>query len=466
MLTRTLKFVIISRFSKPLLVMFVVLIFYSVFISHTLSNGYGLSGAFQKIYGSAVTSFLLALPAVSGGIAVLKSDRDYLFTLPLRRSEVATSLFIVQFMSFGLILLYFIINVSPALGSEFPFSLIAMVSIALSASALGPITYTFRTGWRLVIAVAIALWSISPVFGFIYAPSAIFTGHAITATLTAVPLAAITVPLAFRSLFTVDLDVMRTMARYSSGQARRTRNFIGLTPLRAVMAENFEVVEVSGRMNSMGGGGSYRSAKFRLVNGMLATTILAAVYFAVVLKSPYSSAFYETLFPAVYSSFIVLFMSMGVLGNERIWLSFLAMNPQRYLKYMMASKAFSFSALLSPIAAVNFILAIKGYPGTLGFGLSLLAILPSLLVFVVFISAFTSPIQIREDIMMPAQFNLRQMAMFFPMLVGIGLISGSVLSAPFGVIASVSMVFVAFLMLNSRKMATNVVQKLVECGFV
>jgi hypothetical protein len=350
--------------------------------------------------------------------------------------------------------------------SEFPFSLIVFVALALTATSLGPITYSLKLRWRVLLSLALAGWAFSPLFGIPFSPSAIFTGKTIFATVTSIILAAVVTALAFRALTNVDLDVMRTFTRYSSTETKRTKSFLNLSPMQAIMAENFQVVEISSRMNMMGAGSTYRSGRFKIIWGVITTTIISILYYILVAMYLHQKDLYVFLILiASYSSIIVMFMSMGVLGNERLWLGFLAINPYRYLKTIIGAKALSFVVLLSPIIIANFILALQGYQGTLGFGLSLLFNYPSLLVIAIYLSAYLSPIQIKEEVMMPSQFNLRQMATALPLLAVIVLNDLSIVFV-LASIGSVVILIFALLLLNSRRVGTRIIQKLVENGFV
>ena len=51
-------------------------------------------------YGTAVIALFLAMALATGGIMVLKSDRDYLFTLPLSTRDLSLSIFFSQFIAF------------------------------------------------------------------------------------------------------------------------------------------------------------------------------------------------------------------------------------------------------------------------------------------------------------------------------------------------------------------------------
>lgn len=475
MFFKLLKFVILSRFSKQLLAVMLVLLIWALFVSFETGSS---SGALYYYYGPAFIAFFLVLPIMSGGIAVLKSDRDFLFTLPVKRSDMAISLFVVQLLSFGLIMIYVVAYSFSSLKSVFAYALIDFIALMLTVTSLGPLSYSFKTIWRILLAVALALWSLSAFLGFPFSPAAIYSGHPLYAAVASTVLAVVTVPLAFRSLSRVDLDLMKTFTRFSSGNVRHVRRFSGMTPMRALFAENYFTVEVSGRMNSMGGGGSYRSGRFKLSNGVVVTTIVAAVYyylFTFKLNFPLHTEEIAIMILSFYSVIFVLFFTMGVLGNERLWLGFMTRNPARYLRNLLMAKSLSMATLLVPLAIANFLIAYHGDEQALNFGLFLLIVIPSLMIIVVYMSAFLYPFQIKEELSMPGQFNLRQMGTLLPALPAWFLIaiSFAALEAGMGILAliitiatSVGVSGLAISLIYSKSIGRRVIDKLVAAGFV
>jgi hypothetical protein len=452
----------------------IVLLAWALFISFET----GSSSNVYYYYGPAFLAFFLVLPIMSGGIAVLKSDRDFLFTLPLKRSELAFSLFVVQLLSFGLIVIYVVAYSLSSLRPVFGYALVDFLALILAVTSLGPITYSLRLGWRVLLASTLAVWALSPLLGFPYSPTALYSGHPLYAVITSIVLAVVTVPLAFRSLSRVDLDLMKTFTRYTSSEVKHVRKFSGMSPMKAMLAENFFIVEVSGRMNSMGGGGSYRSGRFKLSKGILATAVIAALYyylFAYRLDLSLHNEEIAILIFSIYSVIFIMFFTMGVLGNERLWLGFMTRNPTRYLRDLLAVKSLSLSALLSPIAVANFLLAIRGDEQALNFGLFLLIVIPSLLIIVVYLSAFLYPFQIKEDISMPGQFNLRQMGTLLPALpawflvaLSFGALEGGMklLALIVTIITVVSICGTALALIYSKSIGKKVIDRLVTAGFI
>jgi hypothetical protein len=477
-LLKLLKFVLVTRFSRPLLGFLPFFVIYIIAISRIIpSSGYSLG---QEYTGVAFTVFMLVIPVLNGGLIVLKSDRDYLFTLPVSRRDLALSLFVAQFLSFGILGFFLLGYDLPLHGAPVSIleTIVDFVSLGLLATCLGPVSYALSNTRRVFIVLGLGALSLSALAGFPFTPSALFTGHALQATISAIILVAILLPLAFRSLETVELDVMRALISRSSSEIKgKGRNFIGMSPIRAIYSQNFSIVELSGRMNMAGAGGAYRSARLKMNQALLITSALAIIYFFVILHfNPSGRATQELattlslnpviLGSSIYLSISVVFMSMSVLGNERLWLGFTSMDPTRYLRNLLVSKAFSLLVFISPFIVADIVLALLGVGGALSSAVGSAAILPSSLILVVYITGLASPMQIKEDMMMPGQFNLRQMLLILPMFLTIGLIEASNIFLPFAIGASIFMIALAFFSVRSKSLAKKLIQTMVNNGFV
>src|SRR5438046_10131935 len=93
MLSKLVKFVLLTRFSKPLLALVTFFLAYDVVIrAFTTGNSPEFSGGFSY-YAVGASIFFIAVRLLFGGLFVLKSDRDYLLTVALQRIERSLSLF-------------------------------------------------------------------------------------------------------------------------------------------------------------------------------------------------------------------------------------------------------------------------------------------------------------------------------------------------------------------------------------
>src|SRR5438093_9165931 len=106
MLAKLVKFVLLTRFSKPLLGLVTFFLAYDVVIrTVTTGNSPEFSGGFSY-YAVGASIFFITVSLLFGGLFILKSDRDYLLTLPLKRRELSFSLFTAQFVGSGITILF------------------------------------------------------------------------------------------------------------------------------------------------------------------------------------------------------------------------------------------------------------------------------------------------------------------------------------------------------------------------
>src|SRR3989440_5864699 len=78
MLAKLVKFVLLTRFSKPLLGLVTFFLIYDIVIrAVTTGNSPEFSGGFSY-YAVGASIFFITVSLLFGGLFVLKSDRDYL----------------------------------------------------------------------------------------------------------------------------------------------------------------------------------------------------------------------------------------------------------------------------------------------------------------------------------------------------------------------------------------------------
>ncbi len=472
MLAKLLKFIIFTRFSKPLIILFTLLTAYYVLAARAGIYGSATGSISLEYLGVGFTAVVFGMSVIAGGLVTLKSDRDYLFVLPIPRWELAVGLYISQLIGYGLMILYLLGYELRSVAGSIGLSgaIIGMVALALAVTSLGPACYSLPGKVRGLVAVLLVFWAISPIFGFSYAPSAMFVTHGLDGMVAAVALGVVTTPIAFYQLTQVELGLMRTLVRGTSGEVKKQKNFIGLSPFRAVLSHNFSVLEIAGRMNVPGGGGGYRSGRVSLPKAMLVTTLAAALYAyaAYAVRPTPSSAPTDIVITVVpiYLAISSTFMSMGTLGNERLWLGFSAMDPRLYMRELVVSKALSFFALFSPFVAADAVLTTMNVPDALNSAVALGFILPTSYILTIYTSALTRPVQIREEITMPAQFSLGQMAMVLPLIISLVLIVISTALLAAALVSAVLMMGVSTYLVYSESVCERALAKLVESGFV
>jgi hypothetical protein len=471
-LGRLVKFVLLTRFSKPLLAFMALMLAYYLILGHFAAAA-GSSPFISMIpyYGTGFTAFVFAVMTLGGGVVVMKSDRDYLFTLPLDKGDLALSLYIAQFVASGIMvfLMFGLFSSVLVVGVANSFLIpLDMVALALCVTSLSVISNVLRTPWRLLVGVLLTLWALSALLGFPFSPASIFTGDVIYGSVAMLALTSVATVAALRELSHVELGTMRNMIRATSPEVKNIRTFAAMTPLRAILSLNFYTFGFATQMN-MGGASRYQSGGARLSRVVLVASALALVYGCFVLTSPLEAPVGNavvSLLPT-FAMFAAFFSSQMGMANERLWLALTSMEPSLYFRHISMAKALSFAVALSPFVVVNLALSFLGMGGALASVVPLLITIPCSTVVLLYWSSWAYPIQIREEVpMMPSQFNLRQMTSVVPFIVFLAAAEGSAISIPAAVVVAVVSMALTLYLLYNRGAWDRLAEKLVENGFV
>src|SRR5712692_5270287 len=279
MLLKLAWFVIITRFSKPLLILTSFFLMYDVLIrAFTVGNADEFSGGFSY-YAVGASIFFVTMSLLLGGIFVLKSDRDYLLTLPLSRVELSLSLFLAQFIGSGISILFlFGFYLAGAGTAEIALVLVGNLAVlAALVTALGVVSNMLALWKRLVISLLIGLWCYSTFLGVPFTPVSAFTGELLYGSVTLIGLAVVVVPVALRELAFLEVGSMRSMLRATSSEYKKSMSFAGKSPVRAVYSYHLSFLELVGRMN-LAGSTSFRSARVKTSTVLLVSSVIAALY--------------------------------------------------------------------------------------------------------------------------------------------------------------------------------------------
>ena len=469
MLSRLLRFVLRTRFSRPFLILVAIMVTYALLISTTIPPS-GTS-TILGYYASGIIAMFLAMALATGGVMVMKSDRDYLFTLPLSPRDLSLSIFFAQFIAFGTTVLFMFIYLAEAFTS--PFLVVDMVALALTFTSLGVIAPLIQTRIRIVLSVALALWTLLSFANFPFTPGSAFNGNLYGGTATLLVLTAVTVSFAFRSLGRIELDMMKSLVRTTSQDIKSPNSYVGKSPLGAIYSMNLSNMSLAGRMN-MAGTSRYVSRRVKTRWVALASAVVAVAFFVFALSLGPANMTNDTpngdvanVILAIGLSFIGFFFSQSAITNERLWLSLTSLPPATYFKHLISSKVVSLLVVLAPFAVVDAALQVLGDPEALGALMMILLVIPGAFVLEICWAAYIAPIQVKgDDMMMPAQFNLRQMAVGLPMG-GVVLVAViGVLFAPFAAAAGLALCLVSALLTLSKGFWSRVVTKLTENGFI
>jgi hypothetical protein len=468
-LPKLLKFVLRTRFSRPFLILFAIMVTYSLIISTTIPPS-GVN-TILGYYAAGIIAMFLAMALATGGVMVMKSDRDYLFTLPLSPRDLSLSIFFAQFIAFGTTVLFMFVYLAEAFTSLL--LVVDMVALALTFTSLGVIAPLIRTRIRIILSVALALWTLLSFASFPFTPGSAFNGNLYGGTATLLALTAVTVTFAFRSLRRIELDMMKSLVRTTSTDIKSPNSYVGKSPLGAIYSMNLTNISLAGRMN-MAGTSRYVSRRVKTRWVALASTAAAVAFFIFALSMgpanmtndmPNGDA--ANVILAIGLSFIGFFFSQSAITNERLWLSLTSLPAATYFKHLISSKVISLLVVLSPFAVVDAVLLVLGDPEALGALMMILLVIPGAFVLEICWSAYIAPIQVKgDDMMMPAQFNLRQMAVALPMGGVVIVATVGVLFAPFAAVAGVVLCVLSAALTLSGGFWGRVITRLTENGFV
>jgi hypothetical protein len=463
-----LKFVLRTRFSRPFLIFIVVMVGYSIVISQVTP-----AAAMNMIFGyyaTGIVAFFFAMALAAGGVMVLKSDRDYLFTLPLSTRDLSISIFFSQFIAFGVTVLLMFAYLSQGFGS--PLLFVDMAALALILTSLGVIAPSMRTGLRLTLAVGLALWTLLAFVNFPLSPGSAFNGNVYGGTATLLVLAAVTTAGAFRGLSRIELDMMKSMVRTSSADIKSPSTFIGKSPLGAIYSMNLSTMSLAGRVN-MAGASRYVSKRVKTWWVVTATSVAGAAYliFALYLGRGTVSTDVGSLpaeiLVAIVLAFLGFFFSQSAITNERVWLSLTSLPASSYFRHLVAARVISLMLILAPFAVADAALMALGFEGAEGALAVVLAVIPGAFVLEVCWAAYVAPIQVKgEDMTMPAQFNMRQMATTLPLVAVMVLVAVASLLPLVAEVGGLLLCGLAALLTLSGGFWSRVVTRLTESGFI
>ena len=468
MLRKLLVFVLRTRFSKPFMILIALMVAYSFAVSMAIPQS-GMS-LVLGYYATGIIAFFLAMALATGGVMVMKSDRDYLFTLPLSSRDLSLSIFFAQFIAFGTTVLLMFVYMASALNS--PILILDLAALALIFTSLGVIAPTLQTKTRITLSLGLSAWTLLAFLNFPFTPGSAFNGNLFGGTATLLGLAAVTVAAAFRGLTRIELDMMRSMVRTTSSDVRSPNSYVGKSPLGAIYSMNLTNMALAGRMN-MAGTSRYVSRRVKTRWVVLASSLAAAAYLIFALSLGHimtvngTDTFPAAVLVAVALSFLGFFFSQSAITNERIWLSLTSLPPATYFRHLIASKLLSLMLILAPFAVADAVLLAVGDGVALAGLVIILTLVPASFILEICWAAYIAPIQVKgDDLMMPAQFSIRQMSTGFLLVPVLFLASLASIFILVAVVGGVVLSLLAALLVLSGRFWGRVVTKLTESGFV
>jgi hypothetical protein len=467
MLAKLVKFVILTRFSKPLLGLIAFFLVYDTAIGVLTGGKSQVASNDLSYYAVGASIFFTGMSLLFGGLFVIKSDRDYLLTLPLSKRDLSLSLFVAQFVGYGLTMLFLYGFYVAGAGDLLTITVLVinLVVLACVVTSLGIISNILEIWKRVLLAAALGLWCFSSILGIPFTPVSSFHGNLVDGTVALLALAAAVLPIALRELANVELGSIRTLLRTTSSEYKKNVSFAGKSPIRAVYSYHLSFLELVGRMN-VAGSTSYRATRIRTRTVLLVSIPASAAYLILTRLIPRGGPIVFVV-PIFMGIVVLVLMSQGTLANERGWLAFTAMDPATYLRHLLLSRVLSTLAIIAPFGAADIILTVLGDSTGIQSGLVLLVTIPAASILATYIIARLGAVyQVKEEGMMPGEFNLRQFLAILPIYVVVGLIILSEYSLVSGVVIAIVLGALSITLLGSSNVWRGVAYRLTERGFI
>jgi hypothetical protein len=481
-------FVVRTRLSRGLVALTLVMVAYGLVSAAYLYMGrVTLPPADVRAYrvmAIAYSAILLFLSSMQGGMAVLKSDRDYLFTLPVSRSELAFSLYVGQLMLGGLLTVAWLgwylpfVEVPPGYAA-FDLVLFVLLLTSLSASVA-----ELPAKRRALAASAIALWAASGVWNPV-SPSSFFSAHFLAGTLTLAALSVGLTSYTLRRLGRAPL-IVGSQASQPSPSEGSVLSFQGARGPAALLRMKLNSITLSGRIGGFSAEGSrYFSRRVSLLKfmGYMAAASLSLLAAALALyalgllptgyqavrdaRSGGATALWLLYVPAAIAEALFIGFSSSDVINERPWLAFTSLSPGKYLRLSALSWALVTLASLVPFSIAYLAIWLLGVWPAIGLLPQLLITTPALSVLAYFASASLVMMpQLRYEGFTPGQAGARGLVLAIIVMVPVILLSYSLNSFSFSLYSSLaSLALVSPLLALDRPWA-SASRRLVERGYV
>ncbi|MEW9492588.1 MAG: hypothetical protein TQ35_0010390 [Candidatus Aramenus sulfurataquae] len=388
------KLLLFSRFTKPFLAFYLILVISYYFLIIGASHGaeVPLSSTVGLLTVPVVVSSLLSR------VFFTKSDVDFLFPLPLDRKEILVGLYLVSIVANGLFSLYFGAFAVDALG---PAGFAVLIALVLLTSSMSIALAAMKLRKRLLIATIIGVWFLSPLFGFPFSPYSMFIGYNFAYALLAL-LTALFVFLSVKNLN--ELELLSVQGQTQSSKVKEI-SFSSGTPFVAVLKRSLSFLELAARVNYMGVS-TFKTFRINVKYLLIASTLISVVYYLIVVHLGINGALNDHFFGLTFLlTFLLIYVTLIFAQSsfmfEPLWLSFGILGPLRYARYYMLSRAISLEIALAPFSVVNALLG----DYTVAF---LVSGMPFIYVYMASVIASLNPIQIKDENAPVVRFSATQ----------------------------------------------------------
>lgn len=475
MLLKTLKLILITRYSKFFILILVLLLAYNIFTGLVIKP---MEIVYYRYGVLAIFSIFTLLAGVNSTVPLLKSDVHFLFVSAMPRKDLILSLFTSKYVFYGLSALIPVLYTLPYTQTgrvDEMAGLILSILMTFFVTSIGLALYDFSIRVRIAVSVAVTLWFTGPLYGFYYSPMAYLFGHFTYGTVFVLILSVGFTYFAFRTLSTSQIEKTRVIGSVREKRDKngniivkipRETTFRNRSIAYNTIAFNFSRVPIYSRTSFIS---RNRSGTTKISRVVIVGIVISVILNSILVKFSTSASTdpFLSIFIGVYSvMFIPLLFSQSALSLERAWLSFTSMDPGIYMKYFITGKILQALSFTAPISAgLIFISLFYGLP-YLGLALLELVPIPCLLIVYIYIGFSVGVFQIRDPEFVTQQFNSRQFFNVLPSLLFLPLAAVAVLSPYFGAVFAVVMTLFALISITRTSMWRRKAFKLIESGFV
>jgi hypothetical protein len=469
MFSKILKLVIITRYTKSYLIAMGLMLIYSILLLSISRSSFDIY--YRYIFIALLAFFIIGF-GYTGTIPVQKSDMDFLFVSSIKRRDFASVLFISSYLFQGWIFLF----ISFVVGSEIIVSspdkivvILDLFVLSIFITSFVILMTRFSESIKLLLSIITALFF---VFALVtpYSPASFMFGHVLIGTIMVVLSTIVVGILASRVLMKADVGMTRVIgsrrSRKSDSTEKNNISFVGRTPERAIIKNNFNFLSFVSKTSGSSLNGRSSKVKYLPIIGIILAVIMAVIIIKEATSRIFNLFFIEIFFAVYASSFIPMFMSQGALSMERGWLSFTAIDPAIYMKNLIIGKVMQALVLLSPSAIIFAGLSVI-YKTTL-YRISVieLIIIPGILIFMIYLSFFIGIMQIKDPEFMTPNRNLKQFLYGIAIVVFMVPEAISLLIPYFLMGFSVAMVTISLYLLTNKKMWRKLIFRLMENDFL
>ncbi len=486
-------FVVKTRLSRPLIYITLFMVGYSILGAAALYTGHAaLSPSLvrqERTLAIIYMAILVFLTSMQGGVAVVKSDRDYLFTLPLSRREISLSLYVGQLMLSGIWVIVWLgwylpfVRVPPQYAAPY------MVMFVLLLTSLSASVAELEAKLRGLVSSLMAAWILLALAGVPISPGAALNGQYLAGTLTT---AAFSIGLTYYVLARrlSKAPLLYSFPTPSKGSEREEGTTIGFSDvrgLRAVLRMRLAAVTLTGRIGGMSAGGSrfvYRRYPIRRFLGYLwLGTMVATITAVIVIRAFMPTALNSIqtartmssdqagLVALIVPTFVVLVMidstSIGQVGFERPWLAFTSVRPSDYLRTAALAQALLAFLIAAPFGVAYGVLALIGLRYAVDFIPQLVVAGPAFAVIYYTLSVYLPAMpQVRAEGFMPGQARAVGLLLTTLIIVQFVVLSESIGSVTVSVVSSIVILAAAGVLLAVRRHWESAAERLVLAGYV